>query len=85
MAELSTVAPAFVEMAHRIVWAGVATVDRRGRPRTRILHPIWEWDGERLVGWIGTSQSPVKASHLARHRGVRELLVARARHLRGGV
>lgn len=66
MSELEQVAPAFVEMAHRIAWASVATVDSRGRPRTRILHPIWEWDGERLVGWIGTTQSRVKRAHLAR-------------------
>lgn len=66
MSDLATVAPAFVEMAHRIVWAGVATTDRNGRPRTRILHPIWEWDGVHLVGWIGTTQSPVKRAHLAR-------------------
>ena len=32
----------FIATAHRIVWCGVATVDRRGRPRSRILHPIWE-------------------------------------------
>jgi hypothetical protein len=52
-------------MAHRIVWCTVATVDRRGRPRTRILHPLWEWDGERLVGWIATSPTPIKRSDLA--------------------
>jgi hypothetical protein len=62
--ELGTVAPAFVEMAHRIVWCSVATVDGQGRPRTRILHPIWQWDGERLVGWIATSPTPVKRAHL---------------------
>jgi hypothetical protein len=39
MSDLSSVAPAFVEMAHRIVWATVATVDSQGRPRSRILHP----------------------------------------------
>ena len=33
--ELSEVAPRFVEMAHRIVWASVATVDAKGRPRSR--------------------------------------------------
>ena len=47
MTELEDVAPAFVEMAHRIVWCSVATVDHQGRPRSRILHPLWEWDGER--------------------------------------
>lgn len=64
-APLAKVAPAFIEMAHRIVWCSVASVDRRGRPRSRILHPIWEWDGERLVGWIATGPTPLKRAHLA--------------------
>lgn len=64
MTDLTIVAPAFVEMAHRIVWATVSTVDRQGRPRSRILHPYWEWDGERLIGWIATSPTPVKRAHL---------------------
>lgn len=61
---LAETAEAFVEVAHRIVWATVATVDRRNRPRTRILHPYWEWDGERLVGWCGTFPTPLKRAHL---------------------
>jgi hypothetical protein len=64
---LARIAPAFVEMAHRIVWASAATVDGRGRPRTRILHPLWEWDGERLTGWIATGPTPVKRAHLEHH------------------
>lgn len=62
---LEAVAPAFVEMAHRIVWATVATVDTAGRPATRILHPVWEWDGAKLTGWIATSPLSLKAKHLA--------------------
>jgi hypothetical protein len=62
---LPEIAPAFVAVAHRIVWATVATVDSSGRPHTRILHPIWEWDGERLTGWIATSPSSPKARDLA--------------------
>jgi hypothetical protein len=54
--DLARVAPAFVEMAHRMVWATVATVDPEGRPRTRILHPIAEvWrrfaEGPEPVGY----------------------------------
>lgn len=64
MSDLAAVAPAFVEMAHRIVWASAATVDPSGRPRTRVLHPIWEWDGETLTGWIGTNRTPAKVAHL---------------------
>ncbi len=65
MTELAEIAPPFVAMAHRIVWCTVATVDRSGAPRTRILHPLWEWDGTELVGWIATSPNSLKAKHLA--------------------
>ncbi len=60
----SQVAPAFIEMAHNIVWCTVATVDREDRPRSRVLHPIWEWDGQTITGWIGTSPTPLKLAHL---------------------
>lgn len=64
MNSLTETAPAFIEMAHRIVWATVATVDGNGRPRSRVLHPIWQWNGEQLVGWIATGPTAVKRAHL---------------------
>jgi hypothetical protein len=64
---LAETAPAFVEIAHRVVWSTVATVDPQGRPWTRVLHPIWEWDGEQLTGWVATSPTPTKRAHLAAH------------------
>ena len=64
MNELETVAPAFVAMAHRIVWCTGATVGRDGRP-VAVLHPIWEWDGGQLRGWIATSPLSPKAVELA--------------------
>lgn len=67
MTPLAQTAPAFVAMAHSIVWASVATVDADGRPRTRILHPIWEWDGTDLFGWVATVPTPIKRAHLAAH------------------
>lgn len=54
----------FLATAHRIVWSAVATVDRRGRPRSRILHPYWEHEAGRLRGWVITRPSPVKVAHL---------------------
>jgi hypothetical protein len=65
MNELSETAPAFIEMAHRIVWATAVTVDSHGRPRSRILHPIWQWDGDTITGWIATSPTPIKKAHLS--------------------
>ncbi|MGZ4671832.1 MAG: pyridoxamine 5'-phosphate oxidase family protein [Ilumatobacteraceae bacterium] len=64
MDSIDIVAPAFVDMAHRIVWATAATVDTAGNPATRILHPVWEWDGSTLTGWIATSPHSLKAKHL---------------------
>lgn len=61
---LSEVAPAFVDMAHRIVWCSAATVDRANRPRSRVLHPIWEWEDGVLTGWIGTGPTATKRAHL---------------------
>ncbi len=51
-------------MAHQIVWCSAATVDPRGRPRSRILHPIWQWDGTSLLGWVATTPTPLKRAHL---------------------
>src|SRR5262245_22446484 len=44
-----------------MVWCAVATVDTRGRPTTRLLHPLWE--GQRA--WITTYRDSPKATHLA--------------------
>ena len=70
MDTLADTAPAFVEMAHRIVWASVATVGADGAPTSRILHPYWVWDGTDLVGWVGTANAAVKGRHLAANPNV---------------
>src|SRR5262245_41128443 len=50
----------FIEQVHSIVWCAAATVDRQGRPRSRILHPIWEG----ATGWICTHRQSHKSKHL---------------------
>jgi general stress protein 26 len=52
----------FEARVRRIVWCTVATVDEKGRPRTRILHPIWEG----TTGWIATGRHTLKTRHLER-------------------
>ena len=64
MAELNEIAPAFVAMAHKIVWCAVGTTDKQGRPRTRVLHPIWEMRDGKPLGWIATGATPIKVAHL---------------------
>ena len=66
MSPLDEIAQPFIDVAHRVVWATVATVDGHDRPRSRVLHPIWEWSDGELVGWIATGPTPVKVAHLDR-------------------
>ena len=67
MPALADVAPAFVEMANRMVYCTLTTVDRRQRPRARIVHTLWEWDGVAPVGWVGSLVTPMKVAHLRRN------------------
>ena len=50
----------FNKRVNRIVWCTVATVDRQGRPTSRILHPIWEGS----TGWILTGRDSPKAAQI---------------------
>ena len=57
----------FMDRISSTVWCTFATVDRKGRPRSRILHPLWEGphDGEGPTGWILTGRNTLKAKHIA--------------------
>lgn len=57
----ATIADAFNERVSRIVWCTVTTVDGKGRPRSRILHPVWEGS----TGFIATGRNSFKAKHIA--------------------
>lgn len=50
----------FMARVRRIVWCTVATINRQGRPRSRILHPLWEGS----TGWIATGRHTLKEKHL---------------------
>jgi general stress protein 26 len=53
----------FRARVERIVWCTVTTVNRQGRPRSRLLHPLWEGS----TGWILTGRHTLKAKHLAKN------------------
>jgi uncharacterized pyridoxamine 5'-phosphate oxidase family protein len=54
------IAEEFLARTFRVVWCSVATIDSKGRPRSRILHPYWEGS----TGWIATYRASHKAKHL---------------------
>ena len=69
-ASFAAIEAEFIERVHTMVWCSAATVDRQGRPRSRILHPIWEVPLSKEggpTGWVGTWRSSHKAQHLARN------------------
>ena len=53
----------FTSRVRSMIWCSVATVDRKQRPYSRILHPLW--DGN--TGWILTHRQSHKAKHLERN------------------
>jgi general stress protein 26 len=63
--DLATVADEVERRIRSTVWCTLATTDHRGRPRTRIVHPVWERADDALVGWLGTRTGTPKLAHLA--------------------
>ena len=63
---LDEILPEFNARVSRIVWAQMATVDSAGRPRTRVVHIVW--DG--ITGWLNTAPGSPKLKHIARNPNV---------------
>ncbi|WP_329231326.1 pyridoxamine 5'-phosphate oxidase family protein [Streptomyces sp. NBC_00111] len=55
----------FFSYIRDITYATMVTVDRRNRPRARVLLPVWEVVDDRPVGWLASYRTPVKSAHLA--------------------
>jgi general stress protein 26 len=51
----------FYTRVEKMIWCNVATVDAQQRPRSRIMHPVWEG----LTGWATSRRYAYKAKHLA--------------------
>ncbi|MET1075470.1 MAG: pyridoxamine 5'-phosphate oxidase [Umezawaea sp.] len=56
------------EIVERVVWSVVSTTDRKGRPRSRVMHPVWDFSS--VTGVVGTRRTPVKVAHLAAQSAV---------------
>jgi general stress protein 26 len=61
--DFSEIGEEFDRRVRRMVWCNVATVDSQQRPRSRIMHPIWEGS----TGWIGTWRKSYKHKNLERN------------------
>lgn len=65
VSDFSEVRDTFFSYVRDIKYATMITVDRKHRPRARVLLPVWEVVDGRPVGWLAAYKTPVKAAHLA--------------------
>lgn len=59
VSSFSEIEEEFQERVKKIVWCTVTSIDRKNRPRSRILHPIWDGPS----GYIATGRHSHKAKH----------------------
>jgi general stress protein 26 len=55
------IAAEFRRRIEQTTWCTMTTIDRQGRPRNRLVHPVWE----EPTGWLATGRNTFKAKHLA--------------------
>jgi hypothetical protein len=63
VADFSEIAEEFTRRVTTMIWCSVATVDAKQRPRSRILHPLWEGS----TAWVCTHRNSLKSKHLERN------------------
>jgi general stress protein 26 len=63
--DFAEVRPEFEAYVGDVVYATMTTVDAKGRPRARVLIPVWEGLAGTPSGWLATYRTPVKEAHLA--------------------
>jgi hypothetical protein len=62
VSSLAEIEAEFIERAHRMIWCDMATVGPDGRPRTRVVHPVWEGD----TAWMTSLRVGPEADHIDR-------------------
>lgn len=50
----------FSTRVEKMIWCNVATISPKQRPRSRIMHPVWEGS----TGWVTSRRFATKAKHL---------------------
>jgi general stress protein 26 len=61
VSSFSEIEDKFLDYVNTYVYCNVATVDTKNRPRSRIMHPVWEGS----TGWIISWQATLKSKHIA--------------------
>lgn len=62
---LSEVTPTARSIVERIIWCTVTTVGVDGEPRSRLMHPVWDWSGPEPVALVTARPTKLKVEHLS--------------------
>lgn len=54
-------------IVEEIVYSIATTVGPDGRPRSRVVHPVWLWNGTETTGFVTARPTPLKRRHLDSH------------------
>jgi hypothetical protein len=65
LVDLDTAIASARHIVERVVWCTVTTVSPEGAPRSRLMHPVWFWDGPRPTALVTARPTPLKLRHLA--------------------
>lgn len=72
MTNFADIEETFNERVQKAIWCNVATIDLKERPRSRIMHPVWEGS----TGWATSRRNATKSKHLANNPHVSLAYVA---------
>jgi len=54
-------------IVERIIWCTATTVGPDNAPRSRLMHPVWWWDGDIPSALVTARPTALKKRHLAAH------------------
>jgi general stress protein 26 len=60
VASFADIEQEFNDRVNRVIWCNMSTVDLQQRPRSRVVHPVWEGS----IGWLQTRRHSHKGKHL---------------------
>lgn len=52
----------FMRRVSEVVYCNMATVDRKGRPRSRMLHPVWDGSTGWCISWKALKNKHLEAN-----------------------
>src|ERR1700748_675640 len=50
-----------------VIWATATTVGPEGAPRSRLVHPVWRWEGNVPLGLVTGRPTTLRVAHIAAH------------------